>query len=318
MQVYVIENLINGKLYVGQTTTTLEKRFRRHCWKSESKKNMVITLAIAKYGKENFEIRHLCFCSSSEELSLKEIEWSERLNTMSPHGYNLKVGELHGYVSEETRRKISVAHKGKKASAEARRRMSEAHIGLPISDDLRRKRSENRKGKKLPAQAYETISKKLAKTYRLVSPEGELTTIVNLRQFCLKNGYEVTAMNSLANGKRSSYRGWTLPPGQSTGHVVDRPAAVEPSASLYEKIARVNAKTYQFISPSGELQTISNMSAFCRETGHHSVRFWELATGRRDTYRGWTRVPDQSLAIISGTQPRALQVCPAASAATSK
>ena len=60
----------------------------------------------------------------------------------SPSGYG-------GSYCEETRRKISEAHKGKKLSEEARRKMSEAHkgekhnnYGKPLSEETRRKISE--------------------------------------------------------------------------------------------------------------------------------------------------------------------------------
>lgn len=31
-KIYKITNKINGKIYVGQTTKTLEERFQKHCW----------------------------------------------------------------------------------------------------------------------------------------------------------------------------------------------------------------------------------------------------------------------------------------------
>ena len=55
-----------------------------------------------------------------------------------------RLGKSH---SEETKGKMSEAHKGKKHSEEARRKMSEAHKGKSLSDEHKRKMSEARKGK---------------------------------------------------------------------------------------------------------------------------------------------------------------------------
>ena len=48
--VYLILNMLNGKKYVGQTTKTVEERFRQH---KRCKKGL-IGKAIRKYGKEKF------------------------------------------------------------------------------------------------------------------------------------------------------------------------------------------------------------------------------------------------------------------------
>lgn len=45
--------------------------------------------------------------------------------------------------SEETRKKMSIAHKGRKKSEETRRRMSMANIGRPVSEETRRKISQS-------------------------------------------------------------------------------------------------------------------------------------------------------------------------------
>lgn len=37
MFIYLITNNVNGKQYVGQTTKTIEERWKRHCWQSTLK-----------------------------------------------------------------------------------------------------------------------------------------------------------------------------------------------------------------------------------------------------------------------------------------
>lgn len=54
--IYKITNLINGKVYIGQTTQPIEKRFKSHCYKDGCTK---LYNAMKKYGKSNFSIELL-------------------------------------------------------------------------------------------------------------------------------------------------------------------------------------------------------------------------------------------------------------------
>lgn len=54
--IYIIKNTINNKVYIGQTSQSVDERFREHMKPSTIKKrgNYKIYNAIEKYGKENF------------------------------------------------------------------------------------------------------------------------------------------------------------------------------------------------------------------------------------------------------------------------
>ena len=58
----------------------------------------------------------------------------------------MKLSEAAKNRSEETRRKISEANKGKIVSEETRRKLSEAQKGKPHSEETKRKMSETKKG----------------------------------------------------------------------------------------------------------------------------------------------------------------------------
>ena len=68
MIIYKITNLINGKVYIGQTTRTLEERMNEHYRKSD----IVVDKAIQKYGRENFSTEVVDDADSIEELNEKE------------------------------------------------------------------------------------------------------------------------------------------------------------------------------------------------------------------------------------------------------
>lgn len=85
MYIYKIINLITSEIYVGQTTKSIETRFAGHCSKSS---RSLISLAIQKYGKENFTIELIDIASDQKDLDSKEVYWIETLDTISPKGYN--------------------------------------------------------------------------------------------------------------------------------------------------------------------------------------------------------------------------------------
>ena len=76
MIIYKIVNNINGKIYIGQTIQTLEKRWKSHCSKGGSLS--YIKRAIFKYGQNNFSIFEIDRAFSLEELNdnetIKEIK----------------------------------------------------------------------------------------------------------------------------------------------------------------------------------------------------------------------------------------------------
>ena len=92
--IYKIENLINGKLYIGQSIH-IERRWQEHCRPSTKS---VISSAIKKYGKENFTFQVLEECSQ-EELDEKEIFYIEKFDSIVPNGYNVK-DYVEGYVTD--------------------------------------------------------------------------------------------------------------------------------------------------------------------------------------------------------------------------
>jgi len=64
---------------------------------------------------------------------------------------NIRKSNIGRIVSEETRKKISVAKKGKRNSDEAIEKMRQSKIGTKASDETKRKMSEQRRGENNPA-----------------------------------------------------------------------------------------------------------------------------------------------------------------------
>ena len=86
--IYGIENRINHKIYVGQTTRDIQVRFNEHC----RDKDAHMWSIIHEYGRENFIVILLEECNSREELNEAEKRWIIKLNCKVPNGYNLTNG----------------------------------------------------------------------------------------------------------------------------------------------------------------------------------------------------------------------------------
>lgn len=209
--VYLLTNRANGKQYVGQTRQTLAKRLRRHRWVSTTKSRMPISLAIKKYGWNSFSVRVLCECDSQSELDDKEVYYAKTLKTFSPDGYNLRAGRGRGVVSDETKKRISVALTGRVASVETRRKLSESHRGVAMPLSARKKLSALYEGRTVSALGPLAASVKNAKVFSFVSPDGVLTTITNMTRFCMDNNLSPPKMCLVASGVREQHKGWRIP-----------------------------------------------------------------------------------------------------------
>lgn len=105
--IYKIENIVNGKVYVGQSIN-IEQRWynhknelngNRHC-------NLYLQNAWNKYGKDSFVFSVLEQCELNN-IDEKEIYWIELYDSLNPDkGYNLTAGGqgTHGHIWSEEQR----------------------------------------------------------------------------------------------------------------------------------------------------------------------------------------------------------------------
>jgi hypothetical protein len=88
--IYKITNQVNGKIYIGKTEFSVEKRFAEHCKDAFRERNEKRPLyaAMQKYGTQSFK------CETIEETDMpveREIFWIEFYRSFK-YGYNATLG----------------------------------------------------------------------------------------------------------------------------------------------------------------------------------------------------------------------------------
>ena len=197
--IYCIENIVNKKKYIGQSID-LENRKYEHFWmlKGNNHDNRHLQNSYNKYGENNFKFRVLLYCEPFELTKYEQIfvdyytpellynvrlecvdsnqgiafsEEAKEKMSKAKHGENHPMYGKHR--SEETKRKISEAQKGKHPSKETRKKMSEAKLGenhpnygKHCSEEAKKKMSEANSGKHHSEETRKKMSEaKLGKNH---------------------------------------------------------------------------------------------------------------------------------------------------------
>ena len=140
--IYLIIDLTNWKKYVGQHHYHLEKLDSNYHGSGH------IIKQIYKKRPETLKEVYLKTCYTQEELDEWEQYYIKFYDTLYPNGYNLEEGGRGGVPSEDARRKMSKAKKGKRHSDEHRKKLSKAAKGKHISEETKKKISESTSGEK--------------------------------------------------------------------------------------------------------------------------------------------------------------------------
>lgn len=100
--IYIIKNTVNDKVYIGQTTLSLEDRWKSHLKPSVHKTRGTYKIynAMNKYGKENFYVELLEDDIPIDLLNEKEIEYIELYDSYY-NGYNSTKGGDGRIVNKE-------------------------------------------------------------------------------------------------------------------------------------------------------------------------------------------------------------------------
>lgn len=178
--VYIHNNKVNGKTYVGMTGQDPIKRWQNgHGYKPKRRNHgAYFYRAIMKYGWGSFDHKVLYSNLSKEEAEQKEIKLIKKFRSnVREYGYNIESGgNSRGRLSEETKRKVSESWELNRD--ERSRKISEGKKGVKFSDEHRKNLSRAKKGKpalnRKPISQYDLDMNFIKRWESLQSAQDEL------------------------------------------------------------------------------------------------------------------------------------------------
>lgn len=169
--VYIIKNKVNGKVYIGKTSTrTVEERFLQHINDSKKKKyqsKRLLYAAMKKYGIDNFCVEELEGGLTDDEACKQEVYYINKYRSFVKfddcNGYNMTPGgDGHRYADYDRIIEVFVKNNyDKKKTAE------ELHCTRRTVLRACKERGLESNQKGLPKQVdlYEKSTMKLLKTF---------------------------------------------------------------------------------------------------------------------------------------------------------
>ena len=116
-EIYLIKNNINDKVYIGQTSESLDKRFKRHTDYQKDSYDTKFYKDMRELGPEHFNIESLDLAIDQKDADVKEKHYIELYNSIND-GYNTAIGGRggdtlsHNPNMEEISKKLSDTKKG--------------------------------------------------------------------------------------------------------------------------------------------------------------------------------------------------------------
>ncbi len=156
MIIYKIKNIENGKIYIGETTKTLNKRLSEHRKRIKAGYKLPLYDDVRKYGFDSFVVEQIDTAKTQNELYAKEKKWIKHYSSIVPNGYNLTdggKGTVNYHHTEEDKIKMRKLKLGKYDGK------NNPFYGKHHSEEQIAKWKKERSGRKLTKEWKENISK---------------------------------------------------------------------------------------------------------------------------------------------------------------
>lgn len=222
MVIYKITNKINGHVYIGQTTRSLEKRVAEHVAEANSGKGFYLHEAIRNYGWDNFDVEAIASTDNVDTLNELERFYIQKYHS-DVDGYNLAPGghvncmdsevvkDKHDKImrSPEVRAKISATMKARIA---ANGGVSEDHR-KHVSEGLRRfyaagKKPNYKQPQHLSPEHYRALNDAKNKAVFCINESGEVVAefsrVRDAAEWWYNQGYKVKNAYDLCNRIKES------------------------------------------------------------------------------------------------------------------
>lgn len=294
--IYLLTNLVNGKIYVGQTRCAKGGylgRWKDHVYVAEREEKPLwyIDRAIKKHGKENFKIELLeqaqfpDIDSCVDWMDEREVVYIEKLNSRK-NGYNLTDGgkgnrgwdvpiELRIRFKERVK---GYSRLGMKNSEASRIKMIKSSI-KNWSDPIKRAEIIAKRNATMSGRVYENKSRKPVLQYDM------------LGNFVAEYPYAGAAAKALNLQKTSigaTCRGYSRVSGPFTFRFKDLDSGVIPPTIEIRKVYGAKAKPVDQIALSGEIiNTFPSAVIAGQAVGVKGKKISACIAGDYKTYKGY-------------------------------
>lgn len=169
--IYGLRCKTTNKWYIGQSC---EIPSRWNKYKNLNCKNQQKLLrALLKYGYDDFEkiiLEGREPKTPQAELDSRETHWITHYDSIN-NGYNIKTGGSRGKFSDESKRRMSLAHLGKVLSEETKRKIGMGNVGKTMPPDAIAKTTAANRGLKRSDETKLKMS--IAKLGKKLGPHSE-------------------------------------------------------------------------------------------------------------------------------------------------
>lgn len=121
----------------------------------------------------------------------------------------------------------------------------------------------------------------IKKSYRVLSPTGQVFYTNSLNKLCKDNNLSAGTMHNVVMGKRKHYKGWQVRYENDT----------TPFYNINEikiiKIVNKSYKSYEVLSPDGKQYYTDNLNKLCRENNLSGGSMHSVIIEKRKHHKGW-------------------------------
>jgi group I intron endonuclease len=224
--IYKITNKVNNRLYIGYSKRPAARWYDHKLYAANNRKGVLYD-AMRKHGVENFvfEIIYQSLDMNHTKNIMEDFFITE-YNSRTPNGYNNAPGGQGGALnigfkhSENTKKKISIARKGKKMSDQTKQKISlklsgcnNYMYGKHHTDQTKKILSEKAKTRTYDPTCRSYIkgpNNPTSKTYVVKIPGGDHKQVVNLKYFCCYNNLNESEMRKTLRGKAKQHKGYCV------------------------------------------------------------------------------------------------------------
>jgi len=286
--IYSITNKTTGKRYIGQTVY-LNGRKGDHLLnlRRNQHDNDYLQKAFNKYGEEDFIFEVLEVVPKLEDgsdnialLTAREQYWMDYYKSWDrDYGYNINPSASTNYMSgkthsEEARKKISEAAKGRKMSDEDKQRLITSRTNKP-----------SKAVRKIPLKEAKHDIKRLGTRiefeYHVTDLEGNQYVFNNLTEFCNLHNLSRTHLGNMIN-KGTFYKGWS---GYKVDINKDKDIIISETAKNGPKRGRLFE--YHIKDNSGNEYIFRDLTTFCKDNNISKQSIHDLIE-KGSYYKGWS------------------------------